>query len=154
MSIAAKIKRWWDRRQYRAYLVDSIHRSTDGDQIRRLHDRLRDFDAGGDGKYQPPSTATPEPPLDCGACPGDGTVCTTSCRLMEDSPHPEGCTYPRCVIYGSCKTRCDLVVSSGNAGVNPSVAQRMDSDYDLGGESGLLGNVNASGVNTPDGEQR
>jgi hypothetical protein len=51
----ASIKRWWERRQYRKYLVQSIMRTTDTDQAMRLHDRLRDFDEGGDGKYKPPA---------------------------------------------------------------------------------------------------
>lgn len=56
-----------------------------------------------------------EAPLDCGACPGDGSICKTSCRLMDESPHPEGCTYPRCITHGSCKARCDVVVVASSS---------------------------------------
>jgi|GEM_PF-3705389 len=32
-------------------------------------------------------TAAPQPEhLDCGACPGDGSMCKTECRLLKESP--------------------------------------------------------------------
>jgi len=62
----------------------------DGDEILALKKRVAELEeqldavgAGGVGPLVPKSGGIPP---DCGACPGNGTVCPSSCRLAEESP--------------------------------------------------------------------
>jgi hypothetical protein len=66
------------------------HLNEDSESWRRLTEQCAYWLTHAAALSQPSPSVVAEAVPGCGACPGDGSICRTSCRLREESPPING----------------------------------------------------------------